>query len=61
MSKLYSHAFDIAFYIETPERDGCNISGAQLRAAILRRLQRLSDHELEEAVGAPYDTGEVGS
>lgn len=57
--KLYSHAFTIAFSLESPDPTGQNVPALELRAAIKRRIEDISDEELPEAVGLPFDTGEV--
>lgn len=52
----YSHAFDIAFQLYSNHPTGDDVTGAQLRAAINARLASLSDAELVEAVGLPFDS-----
>lgn len=55
----YNHAYDIGFEIaHSTDPKGRDISPCQLRAAIRRRLADLSDDELLEAVGLPFDTYE---
>lgn len=56
---LFNHAFDIAFSLETSDPSGATTTARQFRDAILRRLDSLSDDELIEAVGLPFDSYEV--
>lgn len=56
---LCNHAFDIAFSVETSEPSGASTSAQQFRDAIAKRLASLSDDELVEAVGQPFDSYEV--
>ena len=59
-TKRYNHAFDIAFAVSpSTDVEGEDITGKQFRAAIQERLDGLSDEELVEAIGAPFDTYEV--
>lgn len=58
MSKMYNHAFDIAFEVtgsKCPE--GTDVTQEMIVEAIRERADRL-EHECDarEAVGAPYDT-----
>ena len=55
----YSHAFSIGFEIDSNHEWGDDVTPAQLRAAIQRRLDDLQDDELREAVGEPFDTIEL--
>ena len=59
MITRYDHAFTIAFSLVSSDPSGRDVTPAQLRAAILTRLATLSDNELIEAVGAPYDSYEM--
>ncbi|MCQ8822316.1 hypothetical protein NQT65_19170 [Pseudoalteromonas agarivorans] len=54
----FNHAFDIAFEVVS-DNNGDNVTGAELRAGLLRRLLITSDEELEEACGKPHDTFET--
>ena len=56
--KYYNHAFDIAFSLTSDCPTGYAVTGAQLREAIEQRLLNLTDDELVEAVGMPFDTYE---
>lgn len=56
---LYNHAYDFAFSIETSDASGGMVNGRHFREAIERRLAALSDDELIEAVGLPFDSIEV--
>lgn len=55
----YDHAFTIAFSLVSSDPSGRDVTPAELGAAILTRLATLSDTELIEAVGAPYDSYEM--
>jgi len=59
MSTRYDHAFTIAFSLVSLDPNGRDVDAKTLRAAILTRLAQLPDHELNEAVGAPFDTFEI--
>lgn len=59
MPHTYNHAY--TFAVEIPgsaSEDAEDVTGAQLRAALLARISSLSDAELLEACDAPYDTFE---
>lgn len=59
MAAIYNHAYTIAVEISGSAReDAEDVTGAQLRAALLTRINSLSDAELLEACDAPYDTFE---
>jgi len=51
----FNHAYTVAFDLKTPIENG-EVPGAVLRAALKARLEALTDAELEEAVGLPFDT-----
>jgi hypothetical protein len=53
----YSHAYDFAFEVKT-DKPHRQVTPAELRAALLERATRISDAELLEACGPPYDTTE---
>lgn len=55
----YNHTFFIGFTCITKHPEGEDVTPAQLREAILKRLAGASDGELLEACGAPFDTYEV--
>jgi hypothetical protein len=60
MSKtLYDHAYTLAFSLKSNHPAGDDVTPRQLRTAILERLTTLSDDEILEAAGAPFDTYEV--
>jgi hypothetical protein len=61
MSVIYDHAFTIAFSVRSPFENGCKVAPQEFRHAILARLAALTDDELLEAVGMPFDTYEVES
>jgi len=55
----YNHAFSIAFSVIS--KNSCNNDEDYptpnlIREAILLRLASIDDHELMEAIGAPFDT-----
>ena len=56
--KEFNHMYDIAFTVISYERDGDDVTPAQVRLAIIERIASLTDHELFEAVGW-CDTYEV--
>lgn len=57
--KTYNHAMTIAFALEhSTHPTGEDITGAQLRVALQKRLDQTPDDELEEACLPPYDTYE---
>lgn len=55
----HSHAFDIAFELETACEDGESVTAQQLREALIKRVTSLGDDDLLAAVGAPFDTHEL--
>ena len=46
----YNHAFDFAFEVKTDKAPD-DVTGAELRAALLARVNGLSDAEMVEACG----------
>lgn len=59
MATRYSHAYSLGFEVSSGQSDGEDVSGGQLRQALINRLHKLTDSELAEACGAPFDTHEV--
>ena len=59
MTKLYNHAFTIAFSLTTPascEGEDYPAPG-EIREALYRRIKDLDDDaELMEAIGTPFDS-----
>lgn len=53
---IYDHAFDIAFSLRSQAADGSDVTAAHIRAAMIERLTSLTDDELLEATGAPFDS-----
>jgi len=51
----YSHAFDIAFEVVT-DHAAARVTAREIRAALQRRVETLTDDELLEAVGLPFDS-----
>lgn len=57
--KTYNHAFGIAFAVPgSTHPEGLDVTPMKIREAILQRLASITDVELLEAVGAPFDTYE---
>lgn len=58
-SKIYNHAFTIAFSLDT-DYEGDRVPAHELIAALEDRLKDLKQNpdEIIEAVGLPYDTYE---
>ena len=54
--QTFNHAFDLAFSLTSHDEEAEDVTAPILRHAIFRRLASLSDAELVEAVGAPFDT-----
>ena len=52
----YAHLFSMSFELVSEDEDANDISGADLRTAVLRRLDLLSDEDLAQTIDAPYDT-----
>lgn len=50
----FNHAFDFAFEVHT-DKESDDVTGEELRAALLKRLSSLSDEEMLEACGC-YDS-----
>lgn len=57
----YNHAFTLAFEVISDAPDGEDVTGAMLRAGLLRRIQNMGDAEFEEACGEPFDSMVEGS
>lgn len=57
--KTYNHAFDIAFSVSGSRHPkGEDVTPRMIREALVSRLAEMSDTELLEAVGAPFDSYE---
>jgi hypothetical protein len=56
----YSHAYDIAFELESNDPEGNDVTATMLRAALIKRAN-MDDDELMEATGAPFDTYECST
>lgn len=52
-------AYDIAFSLISSGPDGNDVTPSSVRTAILCRLNDLSDDELMESIGAPFDSYEM--
>lgn len=52
----YSHDYDIVFCVDSDDDEGLDLTGKEIRDAILKRLGGLGDDELLEAVGSPCNT-----
>ena len=55
----YNHAFTLGFSLESNMDNADDVTASQARSAILEFLDRLSDTELMENIGYPYDTYEI--
>jgi hypothetical protein len=55
----YNHAFTLGFSLESNMDNADDVTASQARTAILEFLDRLSDTELMENIGYPYDTYEI--
>lgn len=49
--KRYNHTYDFAVEVVSNSLDAEDVTGAMLRVALLKRINSLSDAELEEACG----------
>lgn len=60
MIKRYNHAFTMAFSVSGSEtKDGSDITKEQYIEALQQRIKDLSDEDqIQEAIGAPFDTYE---
>lgn len=47
----FNHAYDFAFEVISDQEDAEDVTAAMLRAALLERVNRLTDSELMEAAG----------
>ncbi|WP_020084859.1 hypothetical protein [Hyphomicrobium zavarzinii] len=59
LEPLYDHAMTIGFSLRSAHPLGEDLSAPQIRKALYRRLVSLTDNELVEAAGAPFDTYKV--
>lgn len=57
--QLFDHALSIAFSLRSEHPEGKDITPRLVRKAIHQRLMSLTDEEIPEATGAPFDTYEV--
>lgn len=58
MKLRYNHAFTFGFALESYDATGAQIPAQELRTAIIEQLARLSDTELIENCGLPFDSYE---
>lgn len=58
-SGVYDHAYDIAFSLRSCSADGSDVKARDIRSAIIERVASLTDDELLEATGAPFDSYEI--
>jgi|688.fasta_scaffold226402_6 hypothetical protein len=59
MAVTYNHAYTFAVEIKgSTNEEAEDVTGAQLRAALLARITSMTDDEVREACDAPYDTFE---
>ena len=53
----YNHAFDFAFEISgSTHPDGKDLTAKQIREHLIQKLATISDEELMENIGEPFDT-----
>lgn len=54
----YNHAFDVAFDVHSDHSgsEDDEVPASELRKALQRRLDSMSDCEIVEACGTPFDT-----
>lgn len=52
----FSHVYTIAFEVKSPH-NGDKVTGKELKEALQKRLDNLSEKEMEEACGLPEKTG----
>jgi len=55
----YNHAYSFGFSLYSNDPAGEDITAKQARAAIIEYLEQLSDDELLENLGCPFDTYEM--
>ena len=55
----YNHAFTLGFSLESNLANADDVTVSQARSAIQSTLDRLSDIELMENIGYPFDTYEI--
>lgn len=56
--KKFNHAHDFAFEVISARDDASDVTPAMLRAALLERVNRLTDEQLADACNC-YDSFEV--
>ena len=54
----YSHAYTIAFEIESDKEDASDVTADMIRRALEKRLSD-GDLEIIQAVGSPFDTHSI--
>ena len=57
----YNLAYAFAFEVSSDNSKGSDLTGHDLREAILQRLSSLSDDEVRAACDAPFDCMEVAT
>ena len=60
MTMQYHHAYDFAFEVVSNDPEAEDVTPAMIRAAMLDRVNRLSDDDLMRACSC-YDTYEMGA
>lgn len=55
----FNHAYDLAFEVISFKEDASDVTPTKLRRALRKRLRDMSDNDLDEACGAPFDTFKV--
>lgn len=52
----YDHAYSFGFSLISEKERGEDVTGSDFRKSIQKRIDSLSDEELEENCGIPWDT-----
>ena len=52
----FNHAYSFGFEVLSNSGDAEDVTPTMLRAALLARIERLSDTDLAQACDAPWDT-----
>lgn len=54
----FNHAYTFSFEVESNHEEGADLTGLDLRKALIARLNDLSDNDMLEAC-EPFDTFEI--
>ena len=55
----YNHAYSFGFEVISDNEDGTDVTGAQLRAAMIAKLAKSTDQDITECCDCPWDTFEI--